>query len=148
MVKAAELDKLNSGQQISSPSVYINGSFFTCRLLHQERSGDPRSLFLSVHYERLAHVHSGISGTLLITAAKYAVALLHPAGEEHALKFTGHRIFSAVKASHAWHVFPPPSASSVTSVTSMAESLAPFMFDGSLRLKVGKAGQAGCMSHH
>ena len=140
VVKAAELDKLNSGQQISSPSVYINGSFFTCGLLHQERSGDPRSLFLSVHYERLAHVHSGISGTLLMTAAKYTVALLNPAGEEHALKFTGHRIFSASKASYGWHVFPPPTALSVTSVTSVAESLAPFMFEGFLRIKVGKAG--------
>ena len=94
VVKAAELELLPIGRLVSSPSVYMNGAFFKCGL--QQDPAAPWAVILRVQFEavELIRVSGFSSGIPLLTAAKAAVTILHPAGNEHARKCVSHKIYS------------------------------------------------------
>ena len=136
VVKASELQLLASGgRRPWSPSIYMNGAFFRCELRQTTTQPDAVAFRLHLQVEELVHV-SGCSSRNCMTAVKATVALLHPAGDEQARKFAGDRVLSSSEPSYGWRMSLAPSSSS-SLVASVAESLAPFMFEGSLRIKVG-----------
>ena len=148
VVKSAELELMasSSEQQLFSPSVYRNGAFFKFGL--QQEPSKPGSIALSVHFEvaELARVSCfrSFGSSSFVTAAEVAVTILHPHGDGHTRKLEHHRIYSSARKFRSWPVRLAPSSSSVTAV---AEALAPYLFDGSLRLKVREVQKVGaCIS--